>query len=222
MNRSLKLYFLLFITISAFESSAQTFGIKAGLNISNILSKDNENIYSSDYKIRRGFHFGVTTEIQIGDFAAIDTGLLFSTNGYKTNQKDTVQSIDNKLESSLNLFYFNIPLALKVWHNTSEKTKIYGVFGSYVGMGLSGKKIVTITSNGNTETVEEDIKWGLNRKSELKRLDYGAILGVGMELNAIQIGVTYRFGMANISNKTANGFKFNNRTFEISVGYKFL
>ena len=56
---------------------------------------------------------------------------------------------------------------------------------------------------------------------ELKRLDYGLTMGVGVEINSIQIGITYGLGLANISTYVEYDSKINNRVLGISVGYFF-
>lgn len=90
-------------------------------------------------------------------------------------------------------------------------------------MGLSGKSKYEVTDwdETETETEEEDIKWGSDYESDFKRLDFGLTMGAGVEINSIQIGLTYGLGLANISPSTDNGSKINNRVLGLSVGYKF-
>ena len=69
---------------------------------------------------------------------------------------------------------------------------------------------------------EEDVEWGSDKeKDDLKRLDFGLTMGGGVEINSIQIGLTYALGLANISSYTDYGTKINNRVLGLSVGYKF-
>lgn len=46
-------------------------------------------------------------------------------------------------------------------------------------------------------------------------------MGVGVEINSIQIGITYGLGLANISTYVEYDSKINNRVLGISVGYFF-
>ena len=126
-----------------------------------------------------------------------------------------------KFEAKLNLIYLDIPLTAKASFDLGG-ARIYGVFGPYIGMGLSGKNKFEITAMGETETEEEDIKLGSDEdEDDVKRLDFGLTMGAGVEISSIQIGLSYGLGLANISPYTDGGSKISNRVLGISVGYKF-
>jgi opacity protein-like surface antigen len=215
----------LFVVIITFsmttELFAQNFGIKGGLNFSNILLKDDDDTYSNDFKMKPGFHVGATAEFPLTKMISFETGLLLSTKGYKTSEEETYMGETYKYEEKINLFYLDIPLTAKASFDLGG-VKIYGVFGPYLGMGLSGKYKYEETYDGETDSEEEDIEWGSDEDNDdLKRLDFGLTLGAGVEIKSIQIGLTYDLGLANISTDNDNGYKGNNRVLGISVGYKF-
>ena len=60
-------------------SYGQTLGIKAVVNLSNQLIKDNDRTYSDDNKINLGFHVGPTVEFSLNNVFSVETGLLIST-----------------------------------------------------------------------------------------------------------------------------------------------
>lgn len=207
--------------IMATESYAQTFGVKAGLNLSNMLAKDDDDTYSDDYKMNPGFNIGATAEFPITEMFSFETGLLLSTKGFKISEEETFMGETWKFEGKMNLFYLDIPLTAKASFNLGG-TKIYGVFGPYIGMGISGKNKVEFTAMGETETDEKDIKWGSDEdEDDLKRFDFGLTMSAGIEISSIQFGLSYGLGLANISPYTDGGTKFSNRVLGISVGYKF-
>ena len=216
----------LFLVVIAFtmatdELFAQNFGLKGGLNLSNMLMKDDDDTYSDDYKMKPGFHVGATAEFPLSEMFSFETGLLLSTKGFQISEEETEMGETYKMEGKLNLLYLDIPLTGKAKFDVGG-AKIYGVFGPYVGMGLSGKSKYEATYDGETETEEEDIEWGSDEdESDLKRLDFGLTMGAGVEINSIQIGLSYNFGLANISPYTEGGTKVNNRVLGLSVGYKF-
>jgi hypothetical protein len=221
MKYLVKLFVVVIALTMTTELFAQNFGLKGGLNLSNMLMKDDEDTYSDDFKMKPGFHIGATAEFPLSDMLSFETGLLLSTKGYKMSEEDTDDGETYKYEVKLNLLYLDIPLTGKATFDVGG-AKIYGVFGPYVGMGLSGKTKSEYTDDGETETYEDDIEWGSDEeKSELKRLDFGLTMGAGVEINSIQIGLTYNMGLANISPYTEDGFKINNRVLGLSVGYKF-
>ena len=137
------------------------------------------------------------------------------------SEEETFMRETYKYESKVNLLYLDIPLSAKASFDLGG-TKIYGVFGPYLGFGLSGKSKYEEAFDGETESDEEDIKWGSDEdESDLKRLDFGLTMGAGVEINSIQIGLSYALGLANISPYTDGGSKINNRVLGLSVGYKF-
>lgn len=219
MKNLLKLLIVVIGFTMTTESYAQTFGVKAGLNLSNMLVEDDDDTYSDDFKVNPGFHVGATAEFPITELFSFETGLLLSTKGFKVSEEETFMGETVKYESKLNLIYLDIPLTAKASFDLGG-ARIYGVFGPYIGMGLSGKSKFEITAMGETETDEEDIKWGSD-EDDFKRLDLGLTMGAGVEISSIQIGLSYGLGLANISTYTDGGSKISNRVLGISVGYKF-
>jgi len=146
--------------------------------------------------------------------------LLLSTKGTKTSTKETNTGVIIESKGSLNLVYLDIPLTAKAYYNIGA-SKIYGVFGPYIGFGLSGKSKSEIKIIGVTETDEQDVNWGSGDSDDLKRLDYGLTVGAGMEFNSFLIGLSYNLGLANISAVTDDGQKIKNKVFGLSIGYKF-
>ena len=221
MKNLLKLLIVVIGFTMTTESYAQTFGVKAGLNLSNMLVEDDDDTYSDDFKVNPGFHVGATAEFPITELFSFETGLLLSTKGVKASEEETFMGETVKYESKLNLIYLDIPLTAKASFDLGG-ARIYGVFGPYIGMGLSGKSKFEITAMGETETEEEDIKLGSDEdEDDVKRLDFGLTMGAGVEISSIQIGLSYGLGLANISPYTDGGSKISNRVLGISVGYKF-
>lgn len=202
------------------EISGMRLGIIGGLNLSNMLIKDNEGTYSNDLKYKPGFHVGATAEFPISNSVAFETGLLLSTKGFKESVKETDIGAILESKSSLNLLYLDIPLTAKAYYNIGA-SKIYGAFGPYIGFGLSGKSKSEATFNGETQSDEQDVNWESGDSDDLKRLDYGLTVGAGMEFNSFLIGLSYNLGLANISAVTDDGQKIKNKVFGLSIGYKF-
>lgn len=220
MKNLIKLLIVFVVSTTATESFAQIFRLKAGLNLSNILEKDDDGTYSDDYKMNPGFHLGATAEFPVTEIFSFETGLLLSTKGYKVSEEETYMGETYTYKVKANLLYADIPLTAKASFDIGG-AKIYGIFGPYLGLGLSGKYKSEETSMGETETNTEDIKWGSDeQEDDLKGLDFGLTVGAGVEVNAIQIGLSYGLGLANISHYTEGGYKMNNRVLGISVGYR--
>lgn len=213
MKKLVKLLILVLVVTMTTESYAQKFGIKAGLNLSNMLIKDDGTTYSDDFKLKPGFHVGVVADFEFTDMFSFETGLLVSTKGYKY-KKDV---LGVTYEAKANLLYLDIPLTAKASFDLGE-AKVFGLFGPYVGVGLSGKEI----AKAGDEKTENKIEWGSEKgKSDLKRFDFGLAMGAGVGFNAIQVGFTYNLGLANISPITDGGAKIKNKVMAISLAYMF-
>lgn len=210
------LFLFLAFSISA-ESIAQTIGVKAGLNMSNMLMKDNNGTSSDDFKMNPGFHIGPTAEFPLNDMFSVETALLFSTKGFKTSEGSDGFEYEGKL---INL-YIDLPVTAKAVFPVGS-IKIFGELGPYIGMGLSGKSKYEITYGGETESDSEAVNWGSDAENDdFKRLDFGLVAGAGVEISSIRIGVSYGYGLANISSYTEEGAKVSNRVLSVSAGYRF-
>lgn len=217
LKNYLSLIVLLIITTASY---AQIFGIKAGVNLSTMSLKDNNGNYSDDFKMNPGFHVGVTGEFPLTEMFSFETGLLLTTKGFKINQvEDIPLGPTTETKAKMNLLYLDIPITAKASLDVGG-VEIYGVFGPYLGMGLSGKDKYEITEEGETRTGENNISWGTG-VNDYKRLDYGLTAGSGVKIESIQIGLFYSLGLANISHKSVNDSKFSNRILGITVDYRF-
>lgn len=221
MKNVIKLWIFVLVVSMTTGAFAQNFGLKGGLNLSNILAKDDNTTYSDDFKMNPGFHIGATAEFPFSDMFSFETGLLLSTKGYKISEEETFMGKKIEMKIKTNLFYLDIPLTAKASFDLGD-AKVFGLFGPYIGMGLTGQSKTVTTIDGKTEKEKEDVEWGSEKgKSDLKRLDFGLTIGAGVEIDLFQIGLGYNLGLANISPYNDGGMKINNRVIGLSVGYKF-
>jgi Outer membrane protein beta-barrel domain len=198
MKNTLKILVVAMILCLSLNSFAQaTFGVKAGLNLTNIVEKD-DDAKSNLPKVKAGLNFGPTIEIPVSKMFSFESALLLSTRGAKFDS-------DNEA-GSLNLLYLNLPLTAKAKFDISG-TPVFGTFGPYLGYGISGKYKV----DGRDD---ETINWGSGDDDDLKPFDAGLHLGAGVGIKTFEVELTYDLGMANFA-------IYTNRCFAISLGYKF-
>ena len=69
-------------------------------------------------------------------------------------------------------------------------------------------------------TLEIEIYFGTETSDDAKAFDYGLTAGAGVEFKGVQLGVTYSFGLANISKVKQDDYSTKNRVLGISLGYK--
>jgi hypothetical protein len=206
------------VSLLSFQSNAQIFRIIGGLNLSNMIAKDDEGTYSDDFKMKPGFHIGATVEFPFSNVLSLGTGLLIDSKGFKTKEEGR----DWVSKEKLSLYYLDIPILLKATNEFDSGIKIFGVIGPYIGVGLSGKVKEEYEHQGQKETDEFDVEWGNDENEDFfRRFDSGLTFGGGVEFNAIFIGIYYDLGLYNISPYSNNGFKMKNRVLRFSVGYRF-
>lgn len=217
----MKIVAVVFVTSLATTSFAQIFGVKAGFNLSTILEKDDFNTYSEDYKMKPGFHAGVTMDLPLVSILSFESALLVSTKGFRIDEDFSVSGQSMNVKGKVNLVYLDIPLTAKATFDVN-RFKVYGAFGPYLGLGLSGKSKFEERRDGQTIKTERDIDWGNDEiDDDLMRLDLGLTAGVGVEISAFQIGLTYGHGLMNISPYDNFDYRIKNRVLGLSVGYRF-
>jgi hypothetical protein len=194
-----KLILICILSFALLNANAQRFGIKAGVALANARYEYTETSISTSNLI--GFQAGLIGEIPISDAIYLNSGALFS-------QKGTKFSILG-MEIKFPVNYLEIPLNLAYKYDLGP-LKLFAQAGPYLGVGLSAK----YTSGSD----EEKIDFG-SETDQMKRLDYGANFGGGIEIGAVQIGVNYGLGLANISNDPDETMK--NGVLSFTVGLLF-
>ena len=200
------------------ESIAQILGVRAGLNVANI-AIDNELFDDEDLKSKGGFLAGLTAEFPLSDAISFETGALLSTKGYKMEYEETWAGETYSGKFSTNPIYIDVPLTAKLYFDLGG-ARLFGKVGPYVGIGVAGDFKYEETSGNETESESEKIEWG-GDDADFERLDYGLLVGAGLDLGVIEAGASYGYGMANITPNGNSDLKVQNRVFSIYVGIKF-
>ena len=215
--RKVKTIIMVFMVLVGYNLIGQTFGVKGGFNLSNMMNKDNDFKYSEEYKAKPGFNVGVTLDMPITDPIVFQTGIILDTKGYKRNYTDN----NIKYEINLSPYYIDIPLHIKYTLELNN-IKPYLSAGPYLGVGVSGKVTQKTIIAGISSTDSEAINWGNDDNANLKQFDGGIDFGAGLEFGNIYVGAEYSLGLANICVQPDNGQKINNRLLSISIGYRFV
>jgi len=173
------------------------FGIRAGVNFSNISQKYEDEQVSSTFDSRTSFHVGVIADIPLMESLYIQTGLYFQEKGSKSDGVTT------------NPMYLEIPVLASYRYNFSDAAQLQINFGPYLAYGIGGKFKY---DDGEDET----------DNAGFKRFDCGLQVGAGITLaKHYYVGVSYEFGLANISHGDEYGLKTKNKNLMVSVGYTF-
>jgi len=204
--------------ISSTSVFAQTsFGIKAGVNFSKMLIKDDgEKV--DDIKFKPGLSIGAFADIAFNDMAALETGITIENKGFKMKEEESLYGTKAKMTTTFNVVYATIPVQARL-----NFSNFYLLMGPYLGIGVTGKVKEKVTFDGETEKDDDSIEFGNDaEESDLKRLDFGLGLGAGYEItNNFGVRLGYDLGLANLQPGGDSNYKTTNGTLNVSATFKF-
>jgi hypothetical protein len=149
-----KLFTILSAVMLTVSLSAQTFGVRAGMNMSNLVEEDME------YTARIGIQTGVFGIFEISDVLTFNPEILYSQKGASMNVID--------LEIELALDYLEIPL--NMGYAVSEQLSINA--GPYIGLLL------------NATLLEEDVSESMNSMDFGLNVGASFLLNESMQIGA--------------------------------------
>ena len=202
-----KLFLGLGIVISGFAFSQQ-FGLKAGLNVSDI----NNGASGTDMKAKIGLYVGVTATIPVSDEFSVQPELIYNQLGAKTNLYDFGGIIGN-VSTTTKLDYISLPVMLQY----NFPSNFYLELGPEFSYMVSAKQGLSTSIISPSTDINMDY---------LNRLNVGAGFGAGYNLNKnIGISARYTFGLTglgkngNVTDYFLDSAKNNN--LQVGVNFKF-
>lgn len=189
--RSLKTIFLLLTTLlslSVFAQEQQTsaestltpkFGIKAGLNFTNLYIDDID-----DERMKLGINAGVYAKIPISKGVSFQPELLYYNKGTRASYDNVVLGTG---EYRFNLHYLELPLLFSF--NVAKNFNIHA--GGYAAY-LLGADIKDVNKDGTIQEIDN-----LNADN-FNRFDAGLVGGLGFDIQNVTIGARYNYGLVKI------------------------
>lgn len=216
MRNILKISLALALLTLGTAAFSQSIGIRGGLSLSNIYAENNSGTTSDEFLYKTGYHGGIVVDLDITKSLSLESGLMIESKGFRLD--NDFGGINSKY--ALNLTYVDIPLTLKA-STDNTFVNFYGILGPYVGVGLFGNEKGETTVLGVKTAFNDPIQWGTTQNDEVRRFDYGLMIGAGVELGSIQLGLSYAHGLANIAPVHDNGLTAQNRVFRLSAAFLF-
>lgn len=223
-----KIALLITLTMIGTLSFAQVkLGVRAGLNLTNLSQHKNGQQVSGDFQT--GFHAGLTADIKINNPFFFQSGILYTTKGFKNADAVKVSTTARYVEIPLNIIY-KPPIA---------REHLFVGLGPYIAYGLGGKWNMPASSDGpsprpafsgDLQFVNDTHRYNYyfitpgEKYTFGKALDWGFNILVGGAFQQFSIQLNGQFGMANIAPKVdgeATSDKLRNVGIGLSVGYKF-
>lgn len=192
----------LFLTASfgmlhAQDNVTTEFGVKGGLNMSNLYTDD-----ADDENVLFGFNAGVYATLPVSDFIAIQPELLFTTRGSKLEYNNALAQGNVKLK----LNYIELPLLVRV--NITKNFNIHA--GGYASYMVSAKS----TGDGDFEFEDQ------YDTDDFNRFDAGIAAGVGLDFNPISVGLRYNYGLTTIEKDGDDSSDLKNSNLSLYLSYK--
>ena len=201
------------------SASAQITGFRAGANIANLLDKDDDYVYSDEYKSRTGINLGLTLAVPISDNLHFETGAFYSNKGFQYEVEEMYEGSLMEVSAVVKTQYIDIPLTMKSIYDLGSN-HIFLTYGFYAGIGVSGKMELSARYQGESHSETLNILWGPDDQDHFKGFDFGLNAGAGANLDGFIIEARYGHGLANISPTRDNGAVFRNRVISVLVGFQ--
>jgi len=163
---------------NAITTNAPSFGIKGGINISNLSTKE-----ADQDKMLTGFNIGVFAKMPITNNIAIQPELYYTTKGAQVTYNSTFVGGTAKF----NLNYIEMPLLLVV--NLTDNFNIH--FGPYISYLVDGK--VTNESTPTAFNFENNIN-----TDDYNKFEAGIAAGAGIDMGAFSLGARYSYGLTKV------------------------
>jgi hypothetical protein len=208
------------------SAKSQRIYVQGGVNLANISTSTSGSTQKNN--MLTTFNAGILVRSNQAEQVALETGLLLDGRGSKSESGSGA----NYYKATFNPLYLELPVNVVLRLPLSNATSnIFINAGPYIAMGIAGRsKVVgqlggvSINSSKNIQFTSTDPTADDQAYSKLKRFDYGANIGAGIDLGKILIKANYGLGLAKINstqtNNSAND-KDKYRTWSISLGIPF-
>jgi hypothetical protein len=172
------LSFGLAYALRAQETNRPRFGVKAGLNYSNLYTKDSDHS-----KTHAGLNVGLFASLPLSNRVSLQPELYYTTKGADVTYNNAFVNGT----ASFNLNYLEVPLLLAV--RVTNHVNIH--FGPYAAVLISGK--VTNKSNATLFDFEKNLN-----VDDYNRFDAGLAAGIGINFGPLNIGARYNYGLTKV------------------------
>lgn len=209
------------VVLSAATAQAQIgFGVEAGVNLANMHLKENGSEVGNP-KVKIGPKAGFIADIPLTSQLSFQPGIFYSMKGSVIKIDEDLMGIQTKAETKFKTTYIEIPLNIQ--YQLKGPHFFIGA-GPYIAMAVDGHTLTSGSISGGGLSIQipetkEEIKWGNDDSTQLRRLDYGVNINLGYMLPmGLFVRAQYGLGLANFS---ADNDKQNvkNTAFAFTLGY---
>jgi hypothetical protein len=180
------------------KSSTPAFGFKGGLNFSNMYT---DNV--DDNNVLTGFNAGLYAKLPISNSVSIQPEISYTTKGAELTYDYGVVNGTSKFKIN----YIEVPVLLVM--NLTDAFNIHA--GPYAAYMVSGKT----TNDSNTSSSSADLD-----TNDFQRFDAGLSGGLGIDLETVNFGVRYNYGLTNVFKEGSFGGDAKNSVLNVYIGLR--
>lgn len=195
MKKILVIVVFVFITSYGYAQDIK-YGVKAGLNLTNVVGDDVE-----DVDMKSGLYLGAFLTVPLNDNLTFQPELLYSRQGWK---EEVIMFGNAKEDVKIKTSYLNIPLLLKMGLGSSEKAHFYA--GPQMGFLLKAESEYDDNDN-DIKDVFDNVDFSLN-------IGFSFVVSDNMSLD-----VRYNRGISKIMDE--GNIKAYNSGFQLGASYTF-
>ncbi len=197
---------MLLNTCLAQKTQKPQFGLKGGMNISNLSSSGDG---SPIMKSKINYNLGGFIEIKIGEKLFLQPELIFSKQGADFDYPIFINGINYDTKNTFNLYYLNFSTNIKYQASNNFSFEI----GPQVSLLTSSNLVVSVLNKSNTQDVEKLFKDN----------DFGINIGANYNFNKnLFANVRYCVGLSNIAvTEEGDNTVLKNNVISINLGVKF-
>ncbi|MEO8148901.1 MAG: porin family protein [Bacteroidia bacterium] len=196
------------VNAQADRQNNSRFGIKGGLNVSNLIANDVNNNSG-----KLGFNGGLFLRIALTENISFQPELLYSMKGSELQYHNDF--VNGTARFSLN--YIDIPILAVI--NLSRRVNVHG--------GLYVASLTNVHIKNEADIDAFDFEKELN-KDDFEPIDYGLVIGLGGDFDKVSLGIRYEYGLKTVGKEqtfSGQSYRFpdaRNSTFQFYLGISIL
>ena len=160
------------------QSDESHFGVKGGVNFSNIY-----NTEVDDNNVLTSFNAGFYASFPVGDILSIQPEILYSRKGGELDYDNAITSGTSQFK----LNYIEVPVLLKV--NITENLNVHA--GPYFSYLIDAE----VSNDAEGEAIDFEDAYD---NDDFNKFDVGLAVGIGYDFGSLGIGARYNYGFSTI------------------------
>ena len=175
---------------------AQRISLKVAMNMTDMYFYNEAEGLGRNFNTLKSMQAGIMYEKILTNYLSLESSLMVTGKGAMIVESDL--SSNRRIENSLRFTYVEVPVCLKVYHDFNG-AKLFAQAGLSGSVALMGSSEISTKTPEGIKTSKSSIQWGIKERTHpFRRLDYGLLVGAGVEFGRVQLGLSCQWGEANI------------------------